>query len=1068
MFIINPYIFSSGYTIENALMLDGAADYLARTPTSAGSTTKCTWSFWVKRSKTGDAEQDILNCETHTDGQRDGISFGDGSTADLLSVRFNDANDGHIKTKDLMRDVTAWQHWVVAIDTTQSTASNRVKIYKNGTQITDFQTASYPAEDYAMQGFMQDEKQHIGTTVAANNYWFNGYLAEFVGIDGSQLDASSFGEYDDNGVWVPINPSGLTFGTNGFQLNFSNANALGLDVSRGATHPGTVDLQISFDGSDEAKSTTDESANSHTVTFEGDAELDTAQYKFSPSSLLLDGTGDYVKCADNADWRLGGGTGDFTVEFFARLASGVTAAVMVGQEQNSTTDFWAIYWNNSAGLQFINRTGNTNTIYFAQGSNSLSVETWYHIALVRSGSVFTFYVNGSSVATASDASPITDFSGELRIGHNTGSGAIGVAAFNGHIDEFRLINGGAVYNGNFTALTAAFSAPENKTNNSFTQVSIAQSQQVTDTCTDDADNNIGNHATWNPSASASGSTFTNGNKTFRGDSTADDVAKGTIAISSGKYYWRIYLDAVQADGYPQVGIQQINKVTTLSGGFAGSDDFTWVIFCQGSGTASPGGQGRHNSSETSQILSGIVATDYIDHALDMDAGKLWWGRNGTFSGNPAAGSGEAYSGITGTVYPFANTYTSSNATIDITGGTAPSGYGRLSTANLPAPTVTDPSAYFGILTWQGNGTDNTTIRDGETVDGVAVGGALKDKGGTGTRWTPDFAWIKNRADNSTSWVVSDVVRTVTKNLATDTAAAEDDATRTTQFLAGGIEVGNSNFSNKDGKKTIGYFLKAGGSPSTLAVDSISSGVPSIASSVSAADHGGFSIGTFTIDTSGAFTIAHGLTRDIGMLWVKDREASGGWWVWSDQLGNTAYYLRLETADDVFTDGGSLVWNGVNPGASSPSTAVFSSNGGWLTNGNDHVFYAFARTPGLIGMGSYTGNASSDGPFVVVDDGASGFSPAFVMFKNLNADQSWEIHDLGREPYNFTPEGTFAGRLQPDTDSAESTTFVLQKHATGFKIVTGGASTNGSGNKFVYLAFAENPFGGDTIAQAKAR
>ena len=122
MFIINPYIFSSGYTIENALMLDGAADYLARTPTSAGSTTKCTWSFWVKRSKTGDAEQDILNCETHTDGQRDGISFGDGSTADLLSVRFNDANDGHIKTKDLMRDVTAWQHWVVAIDTTQDTA----------------------------------------------------------------------------------------------------------------------------------------------------------------------------------------------------------------------------------------------------------------------------------------------------------------------------------------------------------------------------------------------------------------------------------------------------------------------------------------------------------------------------------------------------------------------------------------------------------------------------------------------------------------------------------------------------------------------------------------------------------------------------------------------------------------------------------------------------------------------------------------------------------------------------------------------------------------------------------
>jgi hypothetical protein len=336
---------------------------------------------------------------------------------------------------------------------------------------------------------------------------------------------------------------------------------------------------------------------------------------------------------------------------------------------------------------------------------------------------------------------------------------------------------------------------------------------------------------------------------------------------------------------------------------------------------------------------------------------------------------------------------------------------------------------------------------------------LKDKGGTGTRWTPDFSWIKNRADSSTSWVVSDVVRGVTKNLATDTDADEDDATRTTDFVAGGIEVGNSNFSNKDGKKTVGYFLKAGGSPSDNTNGSITS-------SVSVADHGGFSIGTYTgnTTTSTTKTVGHGLSRKPSWVICKMRSGSGlqTWTVWQEDIfaGASNEYIILNLAN--------AKTNGASFSSTAPSSTVFTvGNDATNQNGDTFVFYAFAKTPGLIASGSYTGNGVADGPYVVVDDGASGFLPAFVMFKNINAGQSWEIHDLGREPYNITPEGTFAGRLQPDTDSAESTTFVLQKHANGFKIVTGGASTNGGGNKFIYLAFAEHPFGGDTVAQAKA-
>lgn len=229
----------SNYIINNSLFFDGAAHKLARTPSGAGSTTKCTWSFWVKRTKLGDTEDDILNCETNTSTQRDGISFGDGSTADLLSVRFNDANDGHLKTNALYRDITAWSHFVVGIDTTQSTASDRVKIYINGTQITSFATETYPAENYVMQGFMQDDKQHIGTSVN-NSYYFDGYLAEFVGIDGTQLTPTSFGQFDANGIWNPKDVSGLTFGTNGFHLDFEVAegtgNGAGTDVSGRGNH----------------------------------------------------------------------------------------------------------------------------------------------------------------------------------------------------------------------------------------------------------------------------------------------------------------------------------------------------------------------------------------------------------------------------------------------------------------------------------------------------------------------------------------------------------------------------------------------------------------------------------------------------------------------------------------------------------------------------------------------------------------------------------------------------------------------------------------------------------------
>jgi len=128
--------------------------------------------------------------------------------------------------------------------------------------------------------------------------------------------------------------------------------------------------------------------------------------------------------------------------------------------------------------------------------------------------------------------------------------------------------------------------------------------------------------------------------------------------------------------------------------------------------------------------------------------------------------------------------------------------------------------------------------------------------------------------------------------------------------------------------------------------------------------------------------------------------------------------------------------------------------------------AFARTPGLIGIGSYVGNGSADGPYVVVDDGGSGFRPAFLLGRNINnGTASWGIWDSVRNPYNLVDRLLFPNLT--NGDNTPSTTNTYDFTANGFKVRSTGAN-NLSGQTIIYLAFAEYPFGGEGVAQAKAR
>jgi len=225
---------ATGFNVANSGRFNiGSSDHLTRSlGGSPTSTRKATWSYWVKRSTlTSSASEMIYSNEVADDNNRGFIQFEDND-----SFRMTDSvSSTQLKTNRLFRDVSAFYHIVLAIDTTQGTAANRIKLYVNGVQETSFATASYPDQndDLKILTGGQTNKQHISKVHGGSGY-FGGYLSEFVFIDGLQLAPTSFGEFEeDSGIWVPIDVSGLTFGTNGFYLDFEDSSALGNDANGG-------------------------------------------------------------------------------------------------------------------------------------------------------------------------------------------------------------------------------------------------------------------------------------------------------------------------------------------------------------------------------------------------------------------------------------------------------------------------------------------------------------------------------------------------------------------------------------------------------------------------------------------------------------------------------------------------------------------------------------------------------------------------------------------------------------------------------------------------------------------
>jgi len=223
---------AGGYSVDNSLRFnDDDSAYLSRTPSSAGNRKTWTWSGWVKR---GNVTTEQYFWGALGSGDADGISF---TGADELQLVIHGGSGGNLKTKAKYRDPSAWYHIVVAVDTTQSTSSDRVKMYVNGSQITEwFSTAydNYPSLNYDTDTNTTN-RHDIGEFSWSGGMHYDGYLAEVHFIDGQALDPTSFGETGTYGEWKPIAVTGMTYGTNGFYLDFKVAGTgttgAGKDVS---------------------------------------------------------------------------------------------------------------------------------------------------------------------------------------------------------------------------------------------------------------------------------------------------------------------------------------------------------------------------------------------------------------------------------------------------------------------------------------------------------------------------------------------------------------------------------------------------------------------------------------------------------------------------------------------------------------------------------------------------------------------------------------------------------------------------------------------------------------------
>jgi hypothetical protein len=907
---------------------------------------------------------------------------------------------GKRASTQVFRDTSAWYHFLLVVDTPNSTIQNRARAYVNGVEIT-----SWTTNVTIVQNKDTTWNAALAHQINANDtsQFSNQYIAEFYNIDGQALTPSSFTETNaTTGQLIPKAYTG-SYGTNGFHLDFANtatAGTLGLDSSGNGNNWTAVNLTAP------GREAFNLAAITNVVNSTSANYTQWVSNVSNPANIFDGNSGTFASTTTNfpaQTWFNAGTTG-------VPVTPGQILTIKISAEQTA----------NTAAIQFTSTTGTTINASYTYSAGTFTVNVpanaayWSlaAFAMVSNSTYVTYRVFGAqldgveivanqpqtSLTLASNVNFSRLIPGDaLQQNDGVATGTLG--AINSATNTITVVSSSQNWSANTGKYPVATS----------TIVSNPNVDALVDTPTSygtdtGAGGEVrGNYCTWNPLRSTL--LPTNGNlQTTQSSPSGGKGFFGTIAPSSGKYYFEIeQLSTPSAPYHVFVGFE-----ATPVGGLYRSDGKAIDSALQDWTT--------YGASYTNGAIIGI--------AVDVDSGTIQFFKNGVSQG---VRSGFNFTTIPCVPYYFATAPTNVGLGTCVANFgqrpfayTAPSGFKALCDTNLPTPVVAKPNTVMDTVLYTGNGAARSI---------------------TGLAFNPDLVWLKSRSA-ATDHELTDSVRGVTKSLSSNLTAAEaTDTGGLTAFNSNGFSLGTNTNYNNNAVTYAAWAWDAGTSTVTNTAGSITSQVRANASA-------GFSVVTYT-GTGANATVGHGLGIAPSMVIVKQRSGTITWRVYHASLANTQV-LYLSATDAATTE--TTAWN-----STTPTSSVVSLGTGNGVNGSSstYVAYCFAPVSGYSSFGSYTGNGSTDGPFVY-----TGFRPRWVMIKNATSAYGWAIHDTQRGTYNVDNSLIYANASNAEATNAAWGLDIL---SNGFKPRTNGEVWNNNTSTYIYACFAESPF-----AYARAR
>ena len=1046
MFDTNTRLGASGisdpYIIERSLIFDGDRSTGANQTapmewyfTSDGNKKTMTFSAWIRRGQI-DKEQYVIQAANTDYPNVNGLRF---RTDNKLQFHAgNSYADCNYVTNRKFQDEAAWYHIVFAVDTTQATDTNRFKLYVNGVQETDFSTNTKFDQNDDLW-LMSTKKHTLGCqSEQGYEYWrmFDGEMADVHFLDGVQLTASSFGEEDTNGTWVPkeYDTADGSYGTNGFFLKFSDVTRpddIGKDYAHGKladagtnalpilnttgdygetvgsgnrTDSLSSNLKLALAMNSTTNLTTDLSGNGHNMTNSGGGSnsgfnAGTASSKFYGTSMLSD-SDDNMLQTTTATADLAAGTGDFCYEFWFRFeyvyaANGNICNIFDTRHTGMSTanNCVSAWWEYATDyIKFYVAGTNYNIKQWAQRGK------WYHGAITRSSGTVACYLDGKYITGGSNTGDLT--SEKITIGKYYGADR----AWSGGLQDFRFYKGAAKYTGtsNFTTpasndaevhgLTAVDSTdPENvdivrdTPNLRHPCLSFAQTRG--------ASNYV--------SRCGTAIDFTTGN-----DNYASYI---THYMKTGKWYFEVKFTSaptamtVGASPDDYYNGKRCQNRTTWGAGFE-----------SGSGICVQCGYDQHYIAGANQgsYMGGGSNGDRLMVALDCDNGKIYFGRNGQW----ADGSGNAdESGLIndaaltiGGTAPYGLSIGDSSGSYPVNAilncgqwpfkHNIPTGYSILNTDNIPDPTIITSESYVKALTYTGNATSRNL------VSGFAT----------------DFVWIK-RTSGSESHVLANKVIGADNFQMSDLNSTQNTANNcVTAFNSDGVTVGSQGIVNDNNEDMLSVHWKESASA-------------------------GFDIVSYT-GNGAANNVSHSLGVAPDLIIFKKRSEAYNWMVYTKLIDGSLDYLHLNTNNAKIDSGWTTLVD------SSTVIQLEGNSDAVNDDGETYIAYLFSGVEGYSKLGMYTGNGSTDGPFI-----NCGFKPAVLIVKATNRVEDWQLWNNASDPDNLMHNRIFPSNSDAATTSVNSASSQLDFYSNGFKWKGQSNDTNGDGDTYLFMAFAETPF-----------